>query len=278
MANSAGGNDFRGYVGGQGGTYAIHTLDLNTPPTTIPARGNIFSVLSPQSVVIPSTNTSIDTANPMLGAGASLAAMFASVAGAPTMSDQINLGAAPVAKQSAGVVHSTQVATAFVDGLYVSLLGRSPGAGEDQTAVTGLVKSTLTEEQLITIFVTSLEYFNKVTQGSAFPNGAWVQSLYTNILGRQGSGTEVNAGITALAGGMTQADLATMFVKSTEFRTHQVQAFYGVPWVGAVFAPNLLKRTSMPTDTGIAAAVNSTMDLLTIEAGILASDEFASKG
>jgi hypothetical protein len=276
---SPGGNDFRGYTGTHG-DFAIAAFDPMPNASFVEARNNIFSVANPQTVVsVLGAGTTIDTGGPLTGGAAALTAMFDTLGGGPpTAVQHAALDNALAAQQASAAVHSPQASAAFVDGLYVSLLGRAPGAGEGQAAVAALGNGTLTEEGLIAAFVTSVEYYDKAGQGSANPNGAWVQSLYANLLGRQGTAIEVNAGITALAGGLSLSGLASVFVNSAEFRTHQVRAFYGVPWVGAVFARNLLKRAAAPPAAEIAAWVNTGLDLRSVELLILASPEFAANG
>lgn len=67
-AYSAGGNNLSGYSGSNG-SYAILTSDGGKAAanTVIPAEHNLFAVADPQTVVLPDTNTKIDTANALLG-------------------------------------------------------------------------------------------------------------------------------------------------------------------------------------------------------------------
>ena len=55
---------------------------------------------------------------------------------------------------------------------------------------------------------------------------SYVQSLYRDVLGRTGSDAEVAGWVANMAAGMTDAEVATMFVDSLEHRTDEVAAFY----------------------------------------------------
>jgi hypothetical protein len=277
---SINGNDFRGYTGGSG-NFAMEANDGgHVDFAGINASGNVFSVANPQTVV-DSTNapgTIFLTGSPLTGGPASLTAMFETMgAGAPP-ADQVNaFGNAAPLTQAVAAVRSAGAVTSLVDGLYVGLLGRAPVGGEDQGWVDALGSASITEEQLIAGFVGSAEYYNRAGQGSVNPNGAWVESLYLNLLGRQGSATEVNAWAAAA---QTQglAAVAAGIVYSAEFRTRQIQAYYGAAPIGALPAADILKRSALPTAAEISGYVFSGLDLRTVQVLLLESAEFAANG
>jgi hypothetical protein len=279
-------NDFRGYSGANG-SFAILTTDNAFYPATAPTKSNvltlqsnIFSAANPQTVIStsnsPGTTFNLTT---LLSTGQyNLMAMFQALGGGPPTAAQFtSMTAAGPVVQALGAVTSSQAAKTFVDGLYVTLLGRMPGNGEDLGWITNLTVGGMTDEQAIVLFVTSGEYYGKVTQGSANPNAAWIQSLYTNLLGRQAGGAEINGWMSAVPtlglGGIAQA-----FVSSAEFRIYQVNAMYGAGSMGVIFAPNLLKRRVVPSLTEVAGWTAPGLDLRAIEVQLLAGLEFALDG
>jgi hypothetical protein len=72
------------------------------------------------------------------------------------------------------------------------------------------------------------------------------------------------------------------FLKASEFRTDAVQQVYGFPKAPPSTVPStlaiLLHRTSAPSSSEVNPWVNSTLDMLSIEAGIASTPEFFSKG
>lgn len=273
-------NDFRGYTGGAKG-FAIDARDFVTVNTsTINAPGNLFSVANPQTAVntVNALGTVVNTASPLTGGPAALTAMFLTLGGGPPPAGQVAAYQnAPPLTQAVAAVRSAGAVTAFVDSLYVGLLGRAPVGGEDQGWVNALGSAAITEEQLIAGFVGSAEYYGRVGQGSVNPNGAWVESLYLNLLGRQGSAAEIN---NWLGAAQTQglAAVAAGIVCSAEFRTLQLDAYNGAPPVGVVPAPDLLKRGTLPTAAEIAGFVFGGQDLRTLQVFLLESAEFAANG
>jgi hypothetical protein len=276
------GNDLRGFPG-RAYSFAILAYDMSKANTsTINAQGNLFSVPDPQTVVtvLDSPGTIIDTSNSPSGGSANLSAMFQSLrGGAPSAAQHSTPDSASVVQLAQAAVHGSQAARAFVDGLYVSLLGRAPGAGEDQGWVDGVVNG-MSEEQLLIGFLSSPEYYTQVTAGNANPKGAWVQSLYLNLLGRLATGPEVDGWLSQISSS-SPAALASVvngFVTSSEFRGIQVQAMYGGTSAALVPTPDLLKRTSLASAEEVNGWVSSGLDLFSIEAMLLASPEFASNG
>jgi hypothetical protein len=270
------GNDFRVHGAGRPAIQLQNNGKLNT--STISAQGNIFSVANPQTEVDTSTSpgTIVDTSNPLTGGAANLTAMFQTFGGGPpTAAQHAALDGASATQQAQAAVRSMQAATVLVDGLFESLLGRAPGA--EEVPWVNAVMSGMTEEQVIVDFLTSPEYYGRVGQGSFCPNGAWVQSLYMNLLKRQGSAGEINAWIGAVASSGLAA-VANGIVNSPEFRSIQVQAMYGPTPVSIIPTPQLLRRFALATPAELMGWVNSGLDLLAMEAAFLATGEFAADG
>ena len=179
-ALTIGGNDFRGFKG-TNGNYAILSVEGNnststfvTPvTTTITAQNNIFSVASAQtaSLVSAASDAVINTSNELTGGVATVTAMFQTLGGGPPTSTQMTAASKLNAMgQATAAVNSYQAARVFVDSLYISLLGRMPASGEDEGWVNALASGAMTEGQAISGFITSAEYFSKVTYGSTNPN------------------------------------------------------------------------------------------------------------
>jgi hypothetical protein len=280
------GNDFRRFVGN--GNFAIRATEPNvfinpvTPPPInhINAEGNIWGASAAMAVNLSSApaRTMIDISNPMTGSVAGLTAMFETLGGGPPTASQL---AADVklsaAAQVLAAVTSPQAARTFVDNLYVTLLGRMCSSGEDQGWVNYLSSGAATEEQVLVGFLTSAEYFNKVGAGSANPNGAWIQSLYGNLLGRQAATGEVNGWLGAVTSAGPTA-VVQAILSSGEFRTDQVSALYGGGLAGVLYTPNILKRPVAPSLAEITPWVVHGASIRNIELALLGSFEFSVNG
>jgi len=281
------GNDFRGFTGllgndaiiasDQGSVY-FGTSGANS--SAINATGNIFSTLTPANVISTALapGLAINVNNSLLGVRGALTAMFATLnAGAPSaalLAADSRFSTLALAKAA---VTSTTAMSSWVEGLSVALYGRQLTAQELKGWVAELSGGILTEEKVIVDFVTSTEYYNKVTQGASNPNGTWVQSLYLNLLGRQPTGTELTAALTVIRK-LGLASFATALVNSAEFRTDQVEAYYGFPAVGVIPTPNIVKLAVTPTALQISSLVNSKLDLFSIQETLLASTAYAAGG
>jgi hypothetical protein len=280
------GNDFRGFTGAAGNSAVVAT-DSNAfvavAPSTankVTAQGNIFSANNPQTLIstVNAAVTTIDISKPLTGTPAALTAMFQTLGGGPPTAAQLSAlaKASPLAQAQAATT-SSQAAKVFADDLFVSLLGRAPLAAEEQTWITNLTKGRWTQEQAIVSFVTSAEYVGKVTQSNGSPNRAWIASLFTNLLGRLGSGPEINDTLSKMST-IGKSGIAKIMVSSAEFRSNQVAAMYGAGNVGVLDAPNILKRKAPPSAADLKGWVSSTFDLRSIAARLLATNEFAQNG
>src|SRR5205807_2027319 len=121
-----------------------------------------------------------------------LTAMFATATlAAPTAAQVTALQGADALTQALNAIYDARSSVQIATNLYVGLLGRSPSGGEAQGWISALSNGMKLEDAIVG-FVTSPEYVAKVTQGSDFPTGAWLKSLYLNLLGRQASAAEIN--------------------------------------------------------------------------------------
>jgi hypothetical protein len=96
-------------------------------------------------------------------------------------------------------------------------------------------------------------------------NVDYVQSLYINILGRTGSAAELaqwNNNLQRLG----LLGIANGFVHSAENRLNTLRSDFQA----------FLHRT--PTDTELMPLVNTSLDLLSLEGGVLSSSEFFANG
>jgi streptogramin lyase len=117
--------------------------------------------------------------------------------------------------------HNPDVSTAEVNGLYHIILGRAPDATGGAAGVAYL-KDGGSVQVLATILLDSQEYETGV-----------VASYYKNFLNRTGSSVEINAWVAAMRGGLSEEQLETKFMLSTEYAalhptaTDFVQSLYG---------------------------------------------------
>lgn len=158
------------------------------------------------------------------------------------------------------LVHSDYFAGELVDELYGSALGRSADAeGRDYWVST--MADGLKYEHLGTLFYGSPEYVRRAG-GS---NGAFVASLYVNILGRQPDAEGHAYWIDLLDSGQaTSADVANAFYRSVESRRDR--------------ASGLHRRviTAEPTSEQVEVGAERllTVDDLTLAAELASSPEF----
>ena len=128
-----------------------------------------------------------------------------------------------------------------------------------------------TVEQVVADMVLSPEYTARFGADDAF-----VQSLYTRLLGRTASASELATWVAALPT-LGRAGVTSRLLTSVEFRTDVVNELYGfviapAPDVASVFPP-LLHRPVDPTSTEGGVWVNSPLDILSIYKGFAGSQE-----
>jgi hypothetical protein len=158
----------------------------------------------------------------------------------------------------------TRTAEAYgvlVDGLYWKLLNRAA----DPTGRAGYVSALqmgATEEQVISSIIATPEY------NGLFPSDtAFVQSLYSKLLGRAPMGGELSSSLSALAM-VGRAGLTNAFLGSLEFRRDVVQALYGYTLAPASsvarLLPPVLHRPQAPMQGEIDSWAGSNLDMLSL--------------
>jgi hypothetical protein len=190
--------------------------------------------------------------------------------GLANWSAQLDRGASR-AQVVQGIENSGEHLGLVVNGLYQTLLGRTADPGGLQNFVQFLQNGG-TVEQVSLILVTSGEYASENASSSAF-----IQSLYTKVLGRIASQAEVSAWLGILPG-LGRAVVANAFLGSYEFRSNAVEQMYGflpapAGSVATVFS-DLLQRPVAPSTAEINGWANSTLDLRTIETLFAGGGEF----
>ncbi len=123
----------------------------------------------------------------------------------------------------AGGVFNPTAATAQVNSLFQTILGRAPTAAEATTASTA-IQNGATVKQVATNLLTSPEYLATNTSNANLPGGTvaagqtqYITSLYRTVLGRAPEAGIVNDWLTRLNNGtITTAGVATTFLNSAE--------------------------------------------------------------
>jgi FG-GAP-like repeat/Domain of unknown function (DUF4214)/Putative Ig domain len=142
-------------------------------------------------------------------------------AGLKFWTEALQGGASP-----ASVLHafltSSEYQTALVKNYFQNYLNRDPELG-GSSFWSGMLGSDTNTTNLTVGLTTSAEY-----QQLYSTNDAFVQSLYSNILGRQGGQGDVDYWDNLLAGGANLGLVAATFATSTEALTQSIQSFYQV--------------------------------------------------
>ncbi|MBX7164744.1 MAG: S8 family serine peptidase [Pirellulales bacterium] len=158
--------------------------------------------------------------------------------------------------------NSTEHRGAQVDAWYATFLGRSAGAGE-RAAWIGYLQNGGNELDAIRTFTSVPEYNSRFASNSAF-----VQSLYTNLLGRSADSGGLSFWTQVLAGGGTRGQVVNSFLGATEFLGREVDRAYQT-W---------LDRSADPSGRQgwVNALRSGTMSLAGMNVLILGSDEYNS--
>ena len=102
--------------------------------------------------------------------------------------------------------------TSFVNGLYKTYLGRNGDAGGIENRTKALLTDG-TAADVIRIILESAEYKSK------FPgNRAFVESLYTGLLGHAGTEAQIQGWLSSMEEGLGVGDVVRMFIESSEFK------------------------------------------------------------
>ena len=185
----------------------------------------------------------------------------------------LNAGALTPEQVVVGIARSPEALGVLVDGLYLKILRRTSDAS-GRAAFVSFLQHGGSVEQAIIAMVASPEYSNSTPSDAGF-----IQSLYSKLLGRVASPSELAGWLGALPS-LGRAGVANMFVHSAEFRADVVQELYGFTYAPAqsvvsLFA-DLLHRTSGPTAAEINGWVNSGLDIYSIEIAIAGASEFVA--
>jgi hypothetical protein len=267
--HSRGANNFRGVTAADG---AVDVTAL-APTGPIAAKGNLFSVADPESVIHDniddSTLATVLPTNFLTGNAAYVEVLYldflhrvgdtSNPADAGSWVLALN-NAAPASSVAAGIIRSPEALGIVVDDLYRRLLDRDAGAG--RAGWINFLQTGGTLEAAKSLFITSPEYH--ILYGS---DGAFVQSVYNKVLERQAVNSEVTQWESLLPN-IGRVGLANDVLASVEYRTLTIKQYYS----------QILRRTAAPSTGEVAGWVNSGQDLLSIEVIFAGTGEFQMKG
>jgi uncharacterized protein YkwD len=128
--------------------------------------------------------------------------------GAGTTHDQV---IASIVVSPEYLSHLANQPSAWLDQVYVQLLGRHAGSG-DLTYWLGVLNSGTSESGVAQQIMQSTEY-----QGSAWRN--WIARLYSELLGRNAASADLNYWMSAWQAGASPAGALTAILNSPEFRS-----------------------------------------------------------
>ena len=115
------------------------------------------------------------------------------------------------------------------------------------------------------------------SSGNTNADSNFVQALYKLLALRTASSTEINGWLAALPT-LGRIGAALAFLGSTEVRTDAVTQLYTGTPLASLLNVTLLDRATAPSAAEVAGWVGSGLDLLSIEAGFGASQEYFSNG
>lgn len=249
------------------GVSGAYTVTANTDPSVAVFAGFALTNLTADQRFVNALYVDY------LGRPGAIAELDAWVAAMPA------IGQAGVAH---GIIRSIEALTRVVDSMYVKLLNRSPGGGEQAGWVNALSGSA-TEEQVIAGIVGSAEFAARAQ--ALFPgvssDTAYVSALFSLLLNRPADPGGLAGWVAALPS-LGRAGVALAFTGSAEFRSGAVRTFYGDPTQSPrpyqPFFVDLLHRGAPPTAGEVQGWVNSTLDVLKIQLAFASSPEFYSNG
>jgi hypothetical protein len=170
---------------------------------------------------------------------------------------------------------SSDAATAYVNSLYLAVLGRTGAASEveswlvkmndgmtDQEVALGFVNSPEHRENQVTTYYG--EFLHRAPDPASI---VWIDDLYIDVLGRDGEASGIASWQADLASGASRVAIEASFVESPEADGQMVQSFYTA----------FLHRQREPgtTSNGWVNMLEATNGSATdVAVGILASSEF----
>jgi hypothetical protein len=160
---------------------------------------------------------------------------------------------------SAAMTNSSEYLTGLVAGYYTQFLKRSGSADEIAGWVHAL-QSGATDEQVLTSFVSSGEYFQRV----GGTNQKWLDQVYLDLLGRSRDPNDLGF-LNALNAGAPRGQIAAAVLLSPEYRQRLIQSMYA----------NYLGRPASSDEVNfwVGTLAQGTRDE-TVRADILASTEY----
>jgi virginiamycin B lyase len=162
-----------------------------------------------------------------------------------------------------GIGRSSEADKHLVDSIYQNYLAR-PADPFGEMAFINYLQHGGTEEGVLTAVLSSPEYFNRVTAGSANASSAFVQALYRHLLSRTAAPAEINAWVSVMPT-IGRAGIVAGFVGSFEYRRDVVFLYY----------LGLLDRVLFPpTAAELASWANSPLDLYSIRLAFETSAEY----
>jgi len=279
---STGGNNFRDFMasGTANGVFAVY-LDGTNASTTVSAKNNIWGVADPNAVNKDGTHNTNAGGGPtgtgLVDVGAMqltaneqfVQTLYHDFLGRTGSVNELDYWVGQLSKLnqigvSNAIARSGEALRRLVDGFYVKFLGRAADAS-GETAWVNFLNGGGTEEQVMVGFLSAPEYYDHATAvgTSATPDADFVQSLYLQLLGRPGSGSEINFWLDMLPSSGRGA-LALSILRSQEFRSDVVLQFYF----------GLLHRGTRVAAMEVAGWVNSPLDILALEVQFAGTPEF----
>ena len=165
------------------------------------------------------------------------------------------------------IENSAEAHTRQVAGWYSTYLGRSPSHGEEQGWVNAMVHGVRDEDVLAGI-LGSPEYYSRASQGTTgTADQRYIQTLYSVLLKRTASSSEVNSWVSALHS-VGRSPVTSSFVFSAEFRSGCVISYYS----------GLLHRSTAPSAAEVSGWANTGLNLCQIRVSFEASQEYYLNG
>ena len=162
-----------------------------------------------------------------------------------------------------GFAYSTEYVTSVVNGFYWNILQRPADPG----GLTGWVNQIMAGMSPTTVaiaFYSSPEYYNGIGQGN---NTAWVESLYTSMLGRTADPNGLAGWVSMLNSGASLSTVAGGIYNSPESCGVRVNALY----------LQFLNRTVDPAGLSTWSQYIASPGSIWVAAALAASDEYYAK-
>jgi hypothetical protein len=268
---SRGANNFRSFFATTRlGTAAIMEGASFSTAQTIEARFNLFSVANPRTVIRDNYNVggaaAIDVSGNLTGNAAFIETLYlkylhrvvdvSATGEAGGWVASLN-GGAPRSAIASAIMNSPEALGIVVNGLYRRFLNREPGAAETGVFVS-LLQNGATLEQVMGLFLNSPEFQSRFSSDSAF-----IQAIYSTVLGRTAGTSEVNLWA-ALLPSIGRSGMISDVLGSMEYRAMVIQQDYAT----------VLGRLSLPSMAEVMGWVNTGLDLRSFEMALAGSAEF----